>query len=298
MTGRIFDLQRFSLHDGRGIRTLVFMKGCPLSCLWCGNPESQAAGRELMYFKEKCLGCGACLQACPNAELLKASFPRPPAGCRACGSCAGACWAGARQLVGRSVSVEELLAVISSDRVFYEAGGGGVTVGGGEPAQQADFVSALLARCRGEGLHTALETCGFAAWEDLRRVLRHVDQLLFDLKHLEPERHRALTGAGNARILENARRAAAEVGEMVVRLPLVPGCNDEPENLHALGRFVRDRLPGVRRVELLPYHRAGEAKCERLFRDYPLAGRPGLTRAEAEPARRIIASYGLEAEIG
>ncbi len=298
MTGLVFDLQRFSLHDGHGIRTLVFMKGCPLACAWCGNPESQKAGPEIMVFQEKCLGCGACLEACPNGQLLRGTFPRAPALCRGCGRCAQVCWAEARRLVGRLVSVDELLAEIASDRVFYEQGGGGVTVGGGEPTQQAAFVSELLACCRRQGLHTALETCGFTAWRNLERVLRHVDQLLFDLKHLDPARHRELTGVDNACILENARRAAGRVGEMVIRLPLVPGCNDDPDNLHALGRFVRDRLAGVRRVELLPYHRTGESKSVRLFRDYPLAGLPSLAPQAAEQARSIIASYGLEADIG
>jgi pyruvate formate lyase activating enzyme len=185
------------------------------------------------------------------------------------------CYAEARHLVGRSVSVGERLAVILSDRVFYEQSGGGVTVGGGEPTLQAAFVSELLARCRREGLHTALETCGFASWRSLALVLKNVDQLLFDLKHMDPERHRELTGVDNTRILENARRAAARVGEMVVRLPLIPGCNTEASNLHSLGRFVSGQLR-VRRVDLLPYHSTGESKSVRAVPGLSLAGRPPL----------------------
>ena len=274
------------------------MKGCPLACAWCSNPESQKTRPEIMYYREKCLGCGACLEACPHRELLQAAFPRTPEACAGCGRCVQVCYAEARHLVGRSVSVGELLAVILSDRVFYEQSGGGVTVGGGEPTLQAAFVSELLARCRREGLHTALETCGFASWRNLALVLKNVDQLLFDLKHMDPERHRELTGVDNARILENARRAAGRVGEMVVRFPLIPGCNTEASNLHSLGRFVSGQLPGVRRIDLLPYHSTGESKSVRLSRDYPLAGRPPLEREEAERARDILVSYGLEVNIG
>jgi pyruvate formate lyase activating enzyme len=297
-SGLVFDIQRFSLHDGHGIRTLVFMKGCPLACAWCSNPESQKARPEIMYFREKCLSCGACLEACPNRELLKATFPKTPEACSGCGKCVEVCYAEARHLVGRRVSVSEVLKIIASDRVFYEQSGGGVTVGGGEPALQAAFVSELLASCRRAGLHTALETCGFTPWRNLQRVLRHVDQLLFDIKHMDPARHRELTGVDNARILANARRAASRVGEMVVRLPLIPDCNTEAANLHALGRFVCSQLPGVRRVDLLPYHSTGESKSVRLFRDYPLAGHPPLAREEAERARDILVSYGLDVSLG
>ena len=293
----MFDIQRFALHDGHGIRTLVFMKGCPLACAWCSNPESQKGRPEIMFYREKCLSCGACLEACPNSDRLRASFPRPPELCPGCGRCAEACYAEARHLVGRRRSVAEVLAIIASDRRFYEQGGGGVTVGGGEPTMQARFVSELLAACQREGLHTALETCGASSWKSLERVLRHVDQLLFDIKHMDDERHRELTGTGNARILDNARRAARLVGEMVVRVPLVPGCNDEPANLRALGGFVRQELPRVRRVEILPYHSTGESKSQRLFREYPLAGRAPLDEGAAERARDILLSFGLDAAI-
>jgi glycyl-radical enzyme activating protein len=297
-TGLVFDIQRFSLHDGHGIRTLVFMKGCPLACAWCSNPESQNSRPEIMFYREKCLSCGACVEACPNSPLLRASFPRPPEACTGCGRCAAACYAEARQLVGRRRTVAEVLEIIASDRAFYEQGGGGVTVGGGEPTLQPGFVSELLGACRREGLHTALETCGYCSWRNLERILRHVDQLLFDIKHLDPARHRSLTGVDNARILDNARKAAQRVGEMVVRLPLVPGCNDEESNLRALGRFVKEELPRVRRVEVLPYHSTGESKSFRLFREYPLTGRAGLSEEDVGRACGILRSYGLEVAAG
>lgn len=296
--GLVFDIQRFSLHDGHGIRTLVFMKGCPLKCAWCSNPESQKSRPEIMYYQEKCLGCRACLEVCPHAAELAASFPRPPEACAGCGLCAEACYADARHLVGRRMTVEEVLQTIRSDRVFYEQSGGGVTVGGGEPTLQAVFVAELLEGCQREGLHTALETCGYASWQRLQRVLRHVDQLLFDLKHMDPARHRELTGVDNARILSNARRASEQVGEMVVRIPLIPGCNDDEGNLRALGRFVREELPKVNRIDLLPYHSTGESKSTRLFREYPLAGVAPQAKESVLAAQKLLQSYGLHVQVG
>ncbi|MGA2481469.1 MAG: glycyl-radical enzyme activating protein [Spirochaetia bacterium] len=245
-TGLIFDIQRFSLHDGHGIRTLVFMKGCPLVCAWCSNPESQKRRPEIMFFQEKCLDCRACLGACPNAALLEEVFPRTPSACLGCGRCVEVCYAEARHLVGRSVSVADVMKVIRSDREFYQQGGGGVTVGGGEPLLQHRFVAELLARCRGEGMHTALETSGFSPWKNFESVLRHVNQLLFDIKHMDPARHRELTGVDNSLILKNARKAAGRVGEMVIRMPLIPGCNNDVGNLHELGRFVKEELSSGR----------------------------------------------------
>jgi glycyl-radical enzyme activating protein len=274
------------------------MKGCPLRCAWCSNPESQKTRPELMFYREKCLGCKACLGACPNAALLKAAFPATPEACLGCGRCAEVCYSEARHLVGRRVTVSELLQIIERDRVFYEQSGGGVTVGGGEPTLQAGFVSELLAGCRRKGLHTALETCGYAPWKSLERVLRHVDQLLFDIKLLDPDRHREFTGVDNTRILENARRAARRVGEMVVRLPLIPGCNNGEENLRALGRFVREELPRGCRIDLLPYHSTGLSKSVRLFRDYPMAAWAPLAKDEVLQAQAILKSYGLEVQIG
>lgn len=274
------------------------MKGCPLKCAWCSNPESQKSRPEIMHYREKCLGCRACLEVCPHAAELAASFPRPPEACAGCGLCAEACYADARHLVGRYVTVGEVLQIIRSDRVFYEQSGGGVTVGGGEPTLQAGFVAELLESCRSEGLHTALETCGFAPWRSLGRVLRHVDQLLFDLKHMDPARHRELTGVDNARILANARKAAERVGEMVIRVPLIPGCNDDEGNLRALGRFVREELPRVGRIDLLPYHSTGESKSLRLFQEYALAGRAPQPREEVQRAQQILQSYGLEVIVG
>ncbi len=317
--GLVFDIQRFSLHDGHGIRTLVFMKGCPLRCAWCSNPESQSARPEIMFFEDRCLDCGRCLEACPEGEALREGWPLASGAgplsaraCRGCGRCVEVCYAEARQLVGRWMSVQAVLDVVLRDRVFYEESGGGVTVGGGEPTFQAGFVAELLKRCRESGLHTALETCGYAPWEKLARILEQVDQLLLDIKHMDGTRHLEMTGVDNGRILDNARlasramaaRAAAARtgaagggGEMVVRVPLIPGFNDGAENLHRLGRFVRDELAGVRRVDLLPYHSTGESKSLRLGRGYAMGGAEPQSPEQVGAAREVLRSYGLDVQI-
>lgn len=296
--GLVFDIQRFSLHDGPGIRTLVFMKGCPLRCEWCSNPESQKARPEVMFFEEKCINCGACLQACPYGETLKESWPIADSVCFGCGHCVDACAAEARVLVGRWMTRDEVLAVIERDRIFYEESGGGVTIGGGEPTLQAGFVAGLLKACRSRGIHTAIETCGFTPWESFSRVIEQVDVLLMDIKHMDTSMHEEKTGAGNGRILENARKAAAIVKEMVIRVPLIPGFNDTETNLRALGTFITEELPGVSRVDLLPYHSTGESKSARLSRKYPLPGLKPQSRDRVRGFVRLLEGYGLNVHGG
>jgi pyruvate formate lyase activating enzyme len=296
--GLIFDIQRFSLHDGPGIRTLVFMKGCPLACAWCSNPESQKTRPEVMYYEDKCIECFSCIAACPNSEVLKQKWPLVLDECQGCGSCVTACYAEARQLVGRRVTVEDVLAIVLRDDVFYEESGGGVTVGGGEPAIQAGFVTRFLKRCREHSLHTAVETCGFTSWDIFSRLLRHVDLLLMDIKHMDTDRHKTLTGVGNEQILENARRAAASGQDMIIRLPLIPGFNDEAGHLTKLGGFIRDELSPVRRVDILPYHSTGESKSIRLGKTYGLKGASLQSPAKITRVQKILQSHNLMVKIG
>jgi pyruvate formate lyase activating enzyme len=251
-----------------------------------------------MFFEEKCISCGACVEACPYGEVLRDNWPLAPEVCFGCGHCVEACYAEARQLVGRWMSLEEVLEVVRRDRVFYDQSHGGVTVGGGEPTLQGRFVASLLQACQAEEFHTAIETCGFTSWETMETVLKHVDQLLFDLKHMDSRKHEQWTGTGNERILDNARRAAAMVDEMVVRLPLIPGFNDDVENLEALGAFVRNELPRVRRIDILPYHSTGESKSRRLSREYRLSGVQPFEREQLVEVRRILESHGLDVRIG
>jgi len=296
--GMIFDIQRFSLHDGPGIRTLVFMKGCLLRCQWCSNPESQSFDPEIFFYEDKCIGCGECVKVCPFGETLRENWPVDRAECSGCGCCVSVCYAQARTLVGRSVGVKDVLGVVLRDRVFYEESGGGVTVGGGEPLEQPDFVAALLQSCRDEDVHTAIETCGLAHREVLEKVLQHTDLLLFDLKHMNTETHKRYTGAGNECILENAKNASKIAKEMIVRLPLIPNVNSSQENIEDLAQFITASLRRVRKVDVLPYHTMGASKIMRLGKKYPMNDFEPLKKTEIERAKAILESYGLEVKVG
>jgi glycyl-radical enzyme activating protein len=274
------------------------MKGCPLKCAWCSNPESQSTKQEVMFFEEKCIDCGACQRACPYGDVHAENWPLGRDICNGCGNCVDVCYAEARTLVGRWMTREEILETIRRDRVFYDTSHGGVTVGGGEPTMQAKFVAGLLEACRAEGLHTAIETCGFTPWDNFESVISHVDQLLMDIKHMDSDKHKKWTGVGNEQILENARRAVQTVEHMVIRLPLIPGFNDDEENLRKLGRFVADELPGVDRLDILPYHSTGESKSKRLDREYSLNDLETFERSEIDKIRAFLQKSGIEVRVG
>lgn len=296
--GLIFDIQRFAVHDGHGIRTLVFMKGCPLRCEWCSNPESQKRSPEIIFYEENCIGCGECVKACPFGELLKDNWPVDRDQCLACGKCVDVCYPEARKLVGRWMSVREVLDIALRDEVFYRNSGGGVTTGGGEPTYQAEFVAELLKECKEKGVHTAVETCGYASWERLHSIFRFTDLLLFDIKHMDTNTHREKTGVGNEKILINAEKAAKMVNEMIIRFPLIPKYNNSGENIHALGKFIKGKLPQVRRVDILPYHSMGESKSIALGRRYSLSGLEILSKEEIYRAKEILLSYGVQVVVG
>lgn len=300
ITGRVFNIQRYSIHDGAGIRTLVFLKGCPLRCLWCCNPESQKSEPEIGFIRSRCAGaaaCGApCVTACPAGALSldtegKAVLDRQV--CDACGECAATCMKDALKVVGRSMSVEEVMTELEKDRPFYRRSGGGVTVGGGEPLAQPEFTAALLAAAQEAYLHTAVETCGYASWESLEMVLRHVDMLQFDLKHMDPARHRELTGVSNDRILENLRRVLfiKDPEEVVVRFPVIPGCNDSAKDIGEMARFIAGL--GYRQAELVPYHRLGVSKYAQYGMVYPLPECGPPPQACLEELKTVVEDAGL-----
>jgi pyruvate formate lyase activating enzyme len=292
VTGRVFNVQRYSLHDGPGIRTTVFLKGCPARCFWCHNPESQSFAPEVLVVETRCLSCGTCATVCPHGA------PPPGSGlCTACGACVEACPAGARQLAGRETTVGAVMDEVLRDRVFYEESGGGVTFSGGEPLAQPEFLTALLTAGRAAGLHTAVDTCGFAARERLLDLAPLVDLFLFDVKLVDDGRHRELTGLPVAPILGNLRALAAIHANIWIRIPVVPGYTDHEADVASAASLVAG-LPGVHRISLLPYHRTGAAKARRLGRDGPpdTLHPPPAERLEALAA--LFRQRGLAVEIG
>lgn len=273
MAGRIFDIQRFCIHDGPGIRTTVFLKGCPLRCLWCHNPEGWSPVPELSFQPEKCIGCGYCLRTCPRRahEMQDGRHVLFRERCIACGECTRECYACALERVGRELTVDEVLEEVLRDAPFYHTSGGGLTLSGGEPLEQAAFCEALLAAAKGSGLHCCVETCGEAGFATFERLLPHVDLFLYDLKETDPDAHRACTGVTNTRILDNLRALHARGVPIRLRLPIIPGVNDRPGHFEALGRLCAE-LPRLEGAEVMPYHALGTGKRLRLGHD----GRPGL----------------------
>jgi len=292
-SGLTFNVQQFSTEDGPGIRTTVFMKGCPLRCAWCHNPEGLRPMPELMWHDVRCIGAWECLRVCPvgQDDFLphKRALTLTPSGmkidrelCTVCGACAQACPAAALEVIGRRWTPDELMNELVKDQVFYETSGGGITFSGGEPMMQADFLCQALPSCKGARLHVALDTCGAVAWERYERVLPWVDLVLFDLKLMDTGRHQSATGISNDIILENARRISALGKPMWVRTPVIPGYTDDPDNIQAIGRFIRDELPAVQRWDLLAYTNLGKPKYHRLDLPYPLEDAPLLTQAQME----------------
>ncbi|HNX48888.1 MAG TPA: glycyl-radical enzyme activating protein [Thermoanaerobaculaceae bacterium] len=273
MNGLVFNLQHYAVHDGPGIRTLVFLKGCPLRCAWCCNPESQHAQRELRLISARCRGCRRCLEACPHGAIVEEDG-RPRVcreRCRVCenAACVRTCLESAWADVGTVMTTDDVVAQVAADLPFYRNSGGGVTFSGGEPFAQAPFLLELLQECRERGIHTAVETCGHAPAETLASAWPLVDLWLFDLKILDPGRHREQTGADNARILSNLRwLAACDPSRVVVRFPVVPGCTDDRTNVEAVATLVLEL--GLTRLDLEPYHPLGRSKYEELGRPSPI----------------------------
>jgi pyruvate formate lyase activating enzyme len=264
-TGRIFDIQRFSIHDGPGIRTTVFLKGCPLRCLWCGNPESIPPEPSLSYLADKCIGCGECVKVCrPGAVSLssagKAAVNRQL--CTRCGDCAGHCDPKALEMVGRTTTAEDVLAIVLRDHAYYEASGGGLTLSGGEPLLQPDFAEALLNAAKVEGLHCCVETSGYGPWDAVDRLRPLVDVWLYDCKETDPHLHAKFTGVWNSQILENLQRLHDAGAKIVLRCPMIPQHNARVEHLEGIVALAR-KLPKLQGVELLPYYDLWRAKLKR-----------------------------------
>ncbi len=294
--GLVFNIQRYSIDDGPGIRSTVFLKGCPLSCPWCSNPESQSGVPELFHRDINCVQCGRCVAACPQQAITfkeEKGIRIDREKCVVCGQCVSECTRNAVHFMGEEKTVSEILKVVLRDRVYYESSDGGVTVSGGEALAQPEFTAALLKALREEGIHTCLDTTGYATRDVLDMILPYVSLVYFDIKHMDSESHRRATGVPNEPILDNFRYIAGLGIPITVRVPFIPGFNDSDENIEKTAEFVSSVLPG-NEVGLLPYHRYGIGKYEALDREYPMSDLDAPDSGSTEHAKSIFEKHGLK----
>ena len=290
----IANIQGYSIHDGPGIRTVVFLKGCPLRCRWCANPENLLDRVRVGFLANLCQHCARCAKVCPQGAILPDADRRiDREKCDECAKCVEACFYGALIRYGKGMTAEEVFDQVRRDKIFYDSSGGGVTVSGGEPLTHADFVAELFALCRGEGIHTCVETCGCVPQAAFEKVLSLTDTFYFDLKLMDSEMHREYTGQGNDQILSNARFLAEKGADILFRQPLIPGVNSPEENVKATAAFIRSLGREDLALQLIPYHRMGTSKYAALDIPYTLEDMKPMAAEEVEAVRALYESFGV-----
>jgi len=300
-SGVVFNIQRFSIHDGPGIRTTVFLKGCPLCCGWCSNPESIRLSPEIITRDIKCIRCGKCVKVCPQQAVIVANNTRiiQWEKCNYCMKCADVCPSGAIKAVGKRMNVAEVMDVVARDASYYRRTGGGMTLSGGDPLVQWQFALKLLQEAKKRGFHTTLDTSGCADWEVLDKVLNYTDLVLYDVKHLDSAKHQEATGVPTERILDNLRKTLEKAGTKVwLRHPVIPHFNDLEEEMEELCKFILTLNPSVEKVSLLPYHKFGELKYAATGKAYPWKDIPMISDEQIQKFKKLIESHGIKVDVG
>ncbi len=291
-------IQRYSLHDGPGIRTLVFFKGCRLACEWCENPETLRPKPQLLFIESLCIACGLCPEACPEQliSLRDKGIALDRDRCTECGACAEVCYPGALAMAGRYLSVEDIMADVRKDEPFYASSGGGLTLSGGEVLVYAAFATRLLSAAQEKGIHTAIETSGFGRWSELESIVPHTDLFLFDIKHVDPAIHRARTSRGNAVILGNLARLRQADARVIIRIPVIPGFSDDVQTVAAIGQLAVAH--GIGEVHLLPFHQFGQPKWDMIGRPYAFGSAGSVPEGTLAVLRESLESLGLDVSLG
>lgn len=293
--GSIFDIERFAVHDGPGIRTVIFLKGCSLKCLWCANPEGQSIRPQLVFIRDKCINCKRCVLVCPQRaiKILNNNIIQDWSKCEDCLKCIEVCPVAARQQKGYNCSVKEVMNEVVKDIPFYRRSGGGVTLSGGDPIAQVDFSRGILKLCKDQNIHTAIETSGYTNWINFLKIIKYTDLIYIDIKHMSPVKHKLFTGVSNTKILANIEKISKLEKSFIIRIPVIPGYNDSDNNIIETCRFAKS-LNNLMGIELLPYHKLGKCKYEYLGMDYLLGNVNIPSNKKMKYITKLVKSQGIK----